>query len=224
MPQRHNALLGFFYTVIKDTSKEGLAEYREFLREMHLDEDEVRKARIDDEDMKQVLKGIGYSKKIRQAIEEDELPEHVRAYIGTFLSFAESGARAFFAGLKPKPKSYTVKEMFDNAIQIIAARSFFSHDKRILAAQEDVFRFHLGCYYIKPKKELSVSMTVRFEVEEKEIRRVSSEDLILFDNYIEAIGLGDGFAKSVQFNATVSEGETFYDNICEVSWTKTLEM
>ncbi len=223
---KYDTLLNFFYYVLKDTSEDGLAMYKELLKDLKADEDELRKAKIEDEGMKRALKDISNSKKIRKALEEDEPPDYVRGYVDSFLSDISAKAKAFFAEQKPEPKSYSVRDRFENAIEIIAARALFPKDRRILPSkpEEDVFRFELSCYYRKDEKKLSVNMSVRFAVEEKEIQKIGSQDLILFDKLIEALGIGESFEKSVQFNATVCEGETYYDNTCEVNWTKTLEM
>ena len=224
MGHKYDALLGFFYSALKDTSEEGLTVFRELLKDLKADEDEVRKAKIEDEGMKRALKDIGYSKKIRKALEEDEPPEYVKGYIDTFLTETSVKAKAFFAELKPEPKSYSVKDRFENAIEIISSRALFQKDKRILAAEEDVFRFELSCYYKKDKKRLGVTMSVRFKVEESEISKVDSSNFTLFDKFISSLSLEEGFNKSVQFSATISEGQTIYDNTCEVYWSKELEM
>lgn len=221
---KYEVLFGFIYSVLKDTSEDGLAMYKELLKDLKVDEDEVRKAKTEDEGMKRALKDIGYSKKIRKALENDEPPEHVKGYIDTFLAETSAKAKAFFAELKPEPKSYSVKDRFDSAIEIIASRSLFQKDKRILAAEEDVFRFELSCYYSKEKKRLGVNMSVRFKVEESEVAKIGSPNLTLFDKFILSLGLEEGFNKSVQFSATISEGQTIYDNTCEVYWSKELEM
>ena len=224
MSHKYDALLGFFYSALKDTSEEGLAMFRELLKDLKADEEEIRKAKIEDEGMKRALKDIGYSKKIRKALEEDEPPEYVKGYIDTFLTETSVKAKTFFAELKPEPKSYSVKDRFENAIEIISSRALFQKDKRILAAEEDVFRFELSCYYKKDKKRLGVTMSVRFKVEESEISKVDSSNFTLFDKFISSLGLEEGFSKSVQFSATISEGQTIYDNTCEVYWSKELEM
>jgi len=224
MGHKYGVLLGFFYSALKDTSEEGLAIFRELLKDLKADEDEIRKAKIDDEGMKCTLKDIGYSKKIRKALEEDEPPAHVKGYIDIFLTETSARAKVFFAELKPEPKSYSVKERSENAIEIIASRALFHKDKRILASEESVFRFELRCHYRKDKKRLCVTMSVRLEVEKGEISRIGSSNLVLFDKFIGSLGLNEGFNKSVQFSATVSEGQTLCDNTCEVYWTKELEM
>lgn len=225
---KYDTLLNFFYYVLKDTSEGGLALFKELLADLKADEAGLRKAKIEDEGMKRTLKDISNSRKIRKALEEDEPPDYVKGYVDAFLSEVSTKAKAFFAAEKPEPKSYSVKDRFENAIEIIAARALFPKDKRILVPkpEEDVFRFELSCYYSKADKLLSAVMAVRFSVEEKEIRKIGSQDLVLFDKFIEAIGLGpdSGFEKSVYFNATVCEGETYYDNTCEVTLRKRLEM
>lgn len=223
---KYDVLLNFFYYVLKGTSEDGLAMYKELLNDLKADEGELRKAKIEDEGMKRTLKDISNSKKIRKALEEDEPPDYVKGYVESFLSEVSSKAKVFFAEQKPEPKSYLVRDRFENAIEIIAARALFPKDKRILPSkpEEDVFRFELSCYYRKDEKKLGVNMSVRFAVEEKEIQKIGSQDLVLFDKLIEALGMGESFEKSVQFNATVCEGETYYDNTCEVNWTKKLEM
>jgi len=226
MGHKYEALLGFFYSALKDTSEEGLTVFRELLKDLKADEDDIKKAKIEDEGMKRALKDIGYSKKIRKALEEDEPPDHVKGYVDTFLSEVSGKAKAFFVEQKPEPKSYSIKDRFENAIEITALRSLFPKDRRILPSksEEDVFKFELSCFYRKEQKHLSMNMSARFAVEEKEVQKISSQDLVLFDKFIEALGFAESFEKSVQFSATVCEGETFYDNTCEVNWTKTLEM
>ena len=66
---KYDTLLNFFYYVLKDTSEDGLAMYKELLKDLKTDEDELRKAKIEDEGMKRTLKDISNSKKIRKALE-----------------------------------------------------------------------------------------------------------------------------------------------------------
>jgi len=221
---KYDTLFSFFYSVLKDASEEGLTMYKELLKELKVDEEEARKAKIEDEGMKRALKDFGYSKKIRKALEEDEPPEHVKGYVDTFLVETAVKAKAFFAELKPEPKSWSVRDRFENAIEVVASRALFQKDKRILAAEEDIFRFELSCYYRKEKKRLGVTMSVRFKVEEGEVSKIGSSDITLFDKFIGSLGLEEGFNKSAHFSATISEGETLCDNTCEVCWIKELEM
>jgi len=222
--EKYDALFNFFYSILKDSSEDGLAMFKELLNDLKIDADEIRKAKIEDEGMKRALKDIGYSKKIRKALENDEPPEHVKGYINIFLAETSAKAKAFFAELKPEPKSYSVKDRFENAIEIIASRELFQKDKRIIADEEDVFRFELSCYYSKEKKRLGVTMSVRFKVEESEVAKIGSPNLTLFDKFISSLGLEEGFNKNVQFSATISEGQTISDNTCEAYWSKELEM
>jgi len=221
---KYDVLFSFLYSVLKDTSEDGLAIYKELLKELKVDEDEIKKVRIDDDGMKRALKDIGYSKKIRKALEEDEPPDHVKGYIDTFIAETAAKAKIFLAEFKPEPKSYSVKDRFENTLEITASRSLFQKDKRILAAEEDVFRFELSCYYRKERKRLGVTMSVRFKVEDSEITKIGSSNLTQFDKFISSLSLDEGFNKSVQFSATISEGQTIYDNTCEVYWNKELEM
>lgn len=221
---KYDVLLNFFYCVMKDASDEGLAVYKDLLAELKADEANLRKAKIEDEGMKRTLKDISNSKKIRKALEEDEPPDYVKGYVDSFLSEVSAKAKAFFAELKPEPKSYFVRDRFENAIEIIASRALFQKDKRILAPDEGFYRFELSCDYRKEKRRIVITVSVQFEVGEGEAPKIGSANLTIFDGFIAALGLGKDLDKSVRFSATISEGRTLCDNTCEACWFREMEM
>jgi hypothetical protein len=72
MDKKYDELLAFFCSVLKEISIKNLPLYLELLEEIKADGKRIQDAVIEDEDLKDVLKNIGYLKRIKKALEKSE--------------------------------------------------------------------------------------------------------------------------------------------------------
>lgn len=216
---RYKELLSFFYLLLKKASKEKFLLFKEFLKDVKIKEGELRKVRIKDSSLREILQHITYSERLKKSLKKDTLPKKVKDYIEEFISKIEDNARRFFQAYKPGPKELSIKRDLPDRLTITASRRFFPEDDRILPDDKNVFNFELSFFWDKEKKSLSIDFSCWFEVKEESIPDFRSDNFTIFDKFVEALGLSD-FNKGVSFDAIYSEGETFYDNTCEVCWQK----
>ncbi|MCM8796690.1 MAG: hypothetical protein NC923_02250 [Candidatus Omnitrophica bacterium] len=221
--EKYHELIAFFYSVLNKASREKFLLFKDFLKELEIDEDKIRRIRLKDEILLDILTDIYYSKKIKQSLKEFEPPGNVQEYINKVLHEVKEKAFDFFKRHQAKQDEFSIKEESQARLLITADRRFFPQDERILPKDKNVFNFELSCFYRKATKHLEISFSTRFDVKEKEISDMDSSNVTLFDEFIQAIGLSE-FDKSVQFNAIYSDGQIIYDNNCEVYWTKKEKM
>ncbi len=220
--KKYKELLSFFWTVLKKTSKEKFLLFKEFLKDIGINEVDILKEKVDDENLKDVLEDIDYSKKIRKSLKRYEPPKKVKVYIEEFFLMVKDKMYAFFSQYNPKNNELFIRRI-DGRLIIEAVRKFFPSDERILSDDKNTFIFELSCFYRRERKQLEMSFWCRFKVKKECIPEMKFENVTLFDEFIEAIGLSD-FDKSVQFAGSYSEGEMSYDNTCEVSWVKIMQV
>lgn len=221
---KYDPLLCFFYTALSRASRSHFQLFRDFLAELKIDEERIKKYKIKDEILLDILADIYYSKKIKKSLKEYEPPFHIREYIAGILAKLREKTKAFFAQFDSKQEEVSVKEEFGNHLYIKASRGYFMKDERLLPSEDDAYSFEWSAFYRKEAEFLELSFSTRFKVKEEEVPGMDSSNMTIFDKFVEHLGLVEGYDKSVQFDAVYSDGETLLNNTCEVYWLKTEKM
>jgi hypothetical protein len=221
---KYDPLLCFFYTALSRASKNHFQLFRDFLAELKIDEERIKKYKIKDEILLDMLADIYYSKKIKKSLKEYEPPLHIREYIAGILAKLREKIKEYFAKFDPAQDAVSVKEEFGNHVYIKAGRRYFLKDDRVLPSEDDAFSFEWSAFYRKEAERLEISFSTRFKVKEEEVPGMDSSNMTIFDKFAEHLGLAEGYDKSVQFDAIYSDGETLLNNTCEVYWLRTEKM
>lgn len=226
LEHKQKELLAFFYTLLEDASADSLMEFAELLALLGADKDEIRQIKVKDEGLKDALKAIACNRKIKQSLKEDEEPDNVSQYMKDAAEAVSKSAKEFFAGLTRDKDSWQIKNSYEGGLlDIIAARSIFKEDSRITPSIEDNYKFNFYCSYRKEKQDLEIGIWTTFAVREDEIRNVSSENMAIFDEFATALGFSAADAqKHVYFNARLSDGNIFYDQMCNIEWNKKIKL
>jgi len=223
MQGKFKELLAFIQELLSRLSEEKLALFRDFLKETGIEEKEVEKAKIDDEEFKDVLKSLEYDRKVKDAVAQTEPPAHIKEHISKTIKEAKAKVKEFFEPHNPDKKTLIIKDRFDHSFLVTVSREFFEKDPRILPSEENTYEFEIGCYYRKEMKRLEVTLYSQLAIVEKEIPSVRTDNFIIFDKFAGYLGLG-GSDKSVQFSAVISDGEISYSYDCDAFWTKHIPM
>ena len=225
MEEKFNELISFFNSVLESTDNKHRQLFREILEKLAVEEKDIKKLKVEDEKLKDILKAIYYNEKIKKALKEDEEPENVRQYMKDATEAAGKNVKDFFAGLTNNKDSWQLKNSHENVLDIIAARKLFKEDGRINPSIEGIYKFNFHCFYRKEQQSLEISIETMFAVKEEEIRNINSENMVIFDEFVTAIGFSAEEAqKDVYFNATLSDSNIFYDQMCNIGWSKKIKL
>jgi len=220
MDRKYDHLLSFFFNVLKEVSKENWELYAEFLEEVGVDGKRIQDTAIEDPDLKDVLKGIGYSKRIRKALKEFEPPNEVKSKVAAIMEKASKEVVTFFEPLNPGCEDVVSTAESDSYFDICVKRAFFKEDPR-MAPPDETYKFHFGCFYRKETDAMEVKLSVSVDVIEKEVMTVAPDNFTIFDEFAAALGFsskrGD---KRVYFEAIVEGGVTYQDGSCNVEWAR----
>ena len=223
MQEQFKELLAFILKLLTRLSKEKLALFKDFLKESGIEETEIGKVKVEDEEFKDVLKSLEYDKKVKDALQEMEPPAHIKEYIDKTIKEAKTKVKEYFEPRNPDKKALVIKDRFDHSFLVTVNREFFDKDPRILPSEENSYKFEISCYYRKEMKRLEVTLYSQLAVIEKEIPSVRTDNFTIFDKFAEHLGLG-GADKSVQFSAVISDGEISYSYDCDAFWTNRIPM
>ena len=225
LEHKHKELLAFFYALLEEASVDSLMEFAELLALLDADKEEIRQIKVKNEGLKEALKAIVCNKKIKRALKEDEEPDNVYQYMKDATEAASKNAKDFFAGLTNNKDSWQLKNSHEGVLDIIAARKLFKEDSRINPSIEGIYKFNFHCFYRKEQQSLEISIETMFAVKEDEIRNVDSQNMVIFDELVAALGFSAADAeKNVSFNATLSDGNIFYDQTCNIGWNKKIKL
>jgi len=224
MEEKFNELICFFNSVLESADSKHRLLFREILEKLAAEEKDIKKLKVEDEKLKDILKAIHYNEKIKKALKGLEPPQKVKIYTDELMLEAKSKVKEFFSSNTQEAKEAYIKEETDTYFSLTVDRKSFEEDRRIIPTIENVYRFDYSGCYDKDKQELKMSLTVSFQVKESEITGISAVNLNIFDGLAKALGFScEPSDKNVYFNATVAENETFCDNICNVEWVRNIK-
>jgi len=174
------------------------------------------------EEFKSIIRDVGYCLRIERALKKYSPPRHVKRIIDKLLNEAKRNAELFGRNKGRKEKSCFIHQALENRLYIEADKSLFPSDSRIMDSPDKRYKFELGCFYHRESRALEISLTIRLGVKEGSIRETDTDNLTIFDSFAKAIGFKNA-DKSVQFDAMYSDGETFIDNNCRITWSQSRE-
>jgi hypothetical protein len=220
MDKKYGHLLAFFYNVLNGASRKSLPLYMEFLDEIKADKEKIQDEIIEDEDLKDVLKDIEYSKRIKKALKEFEPPDEAKDRVTAIMGEASKAIAVFFEPKNTEYEDVVLKAESDSYFDVFVKRKFFKEDPR-MACPDDAYKFHFSCFYRKETGKVEVKLSVSVNVIEKEIMGMTSENFTVFDEFAAAMGFSNAINdKRVYFDAIIEEGVTYEDNPCNVEWRK----